>query len=177
MIKKLTIIFLLCCTLVISLAACRSTSLDARHNAVPTSLAANPTGVSNTPTKVTLLDGLLTADACLNHTHGEAECKDCCDCLETDSAGRKACRDACPKHDFSQNTDYITIDVISILGPDGDYSAYTSAGSQGACKDRCDSSTTLQSGDRRYCRDACNQMPDSGNSDQNLPDNNQRLAR
>ncbi|MEW5870279.1 MAG: hypothetical protein AB1894_13470 [Chloroflexota bacterium] len=112
----------------------------------------------------------LSAEACLNNTHDEAECKDCCDALDTHAAGRKACRDACPQHDFSQNQDFITVQVASLLGPGGDYSACTAAGSQGACKECCDSSTALQSGDRRYCRDACNQLPDTGQPGQKPPE-------
>jgi hypothetical protein len=97
----------------------------------------------------------ITRDACLNNTRDEAECKDCCDSLEGNGAARKACRDECPNHDFAQNTDFITMDVPSSLGPDGDYSACTAAGDERACKACCDDSTALQAGDRRFCRDAC----------------------
>jgi hypothetical protein len=70
----------------------------------------------------------MTGDVCVNNTRGEGECKDCCDSLDAGGATRKACRDACPTHDFSQNTDFITVDAPSSLGPAGDYSACTAAG-------------------------------------------------
>jgi hypothetical protein len=95
-----------------------------------------------------------TADVCLNSTRHEGECKDCCDSLNADGAGRKACRDACPTHDFAQNTDFITVSAPSSLGPEGDYSLCTVTGDERTCKDCCDSSPDLQSGDRRFCRDA-----------------------
>lgn len=98
-----------------------------------------------------------TASSCLNNTRHDGECKDCCDNLDgVDAAARKSCRDECATHDFTQNTDFITINAPSQFGPDGDYSACTSAKSEPACKDCCDSSTALQGGDRRFCRDACN---------------------
>jgi hypothetical protein len=91
----------------------------------------------------------------LNNTQTEAQCKDCCDSLDTDGASRKTCRDACPKHDFTQNTAFITVDPRSLLGPGGDYSLCTSAGDEQACKACCDDSAALQAGDRRFCRDTC----------------------
>jgi hypothetical protein len=92
---------------------------------------------------------------CLNNTRHEGECKDCCDSLDTDGATRKACRDECPSHDFGQNSDFITVDAPSSLGPNGDYSICTITGDERTCKDCCDSSSDLQGGDRRFCRDAC----------------------
>jgi hypothetical protein len=97
----------------------------------------------------------LTTDACLENTPGEGQCKDCCDSLDAGGSTRKTCRDACVQHDFSQNTSFIDFEIVSILGPDGDYSAYTSSGDERACKDLCDESNELAGGDRRYCRDAC----------------------
>lgn len=167
--------------LIVSLAACSgvpqpippTAALAARPAdiapATQAAGAAPATQAAIIPPVSTMLT-VVTADACVNNTHDEAECKDCCDALDTDGAGRKACRDACPQHDFSQNQDFITVEVTSLLGPGGDYSACTSAGSQGACKDCCDSSDALQSGDRRYCRDACNQLPDTGKPGQKPPD-------
>jgi len=114
---------------------------------------------------------MLIVDDCLNKTRSEAECNDCCNSLEADGTERKACRNACPGHDLTQNTDFITVELSSILGPDGDYSACTSVGRQGECKKCCDSSSELQSGGRRYCRDACKKLPDNPNPNVNPPEN------
>ncbi|MCP4689972.1 MAG: hypothetical protein GY859_18110, partial [Desulfobacterales bacterium] len=99
----------------------------------------------------------LTYDSCTSNTVDEAECKDCCDCIEGDADARKNCRDACAVQDFSQNSGFITVDAPSTLGPDGDYSAALGAGSEQACKEYCDGSSELDCGDRRFCRDACNE--------------------
>jgi gluconolactonase len=146
---------------VVSLAACESTPL-------PQGTATNVL-ISSTPTQATTpttfepthvpdahaFATLLTAKTCLNNTPGEAECKDCCDSLDADGETRKTCRDACPGHDFSQNTDFVTFEALSVLGPNGNYSACTSLNSEQACKACCDGSSDLQSGDRRFCRDDC----------------------
>ncbi|MCP4536924.1 MAG: SMP-30/gluconolactonase/LRE family protein, partial [Chloroflexi bacterium] len=114
----------------------------------------------------------LTYESCTNNTSDEARCKDCCDCIDGDADARKDCRDACAIQDFSQNSDFITVDAPSTLGPDGDYSAATGAGSEQACKEYCDGTSELDCGDRRYCRDACNETysgedppTDPGNGD------------
>jgi Spy/CpxP family protein refolding chaperone len=99
----------------------------------------------------------------VNHTRTETECKDCCDSLDTDGASRKACRDACPKHDFTQNTAFVTVEPRSLLGPGGDYSLCVSAGDEQACKACCDDSAALQAGDRRFCRDTCAGTASAGN--------------
>jgi gluconolactonase len=143
-------------TLALGLAACSRLPLRANLAAASASLPA----ASLQALQTAAAGGTLTADACLNQTSGEPECKDCCDTLDGDAAARKACRDACPGHNFSQNTELLSIQVTSILGPNGDYSACTASGSQGPCKDCCDGSSTLQGGDRRFCRDACNKLPD-----------------
>ncbi len=107
------------------------------------------------PSAKTVAQTQPTAAQCLNNTRHEGECKDCCDSLTTDGAGRKACRDECPKHDFAQNANFITVNVPSSLGPNGDYSACTLTGDERTCKDCCDSSADVPAGDRRYCRDTC----------------------
>ncbi|MDM8523370.1 SMP-30/gluconolactonase/LRE family protein [Desulfococcaceae bacterium HSG8] len=98
----------------------------------------------------------LTSDSCISNTENEGQCKDCCDCLDGDADTRKDCRDACPTRDFTQNSDFITFDAPSTLGPDGDYSADLDTETESACKEYCDGSSELSCGDRRYCRDACN---------------------
>lgn len=98
----------------------------------------------------------LTQDTCLGHTRDNPECKGCCDSLDTGANGRTTCRDACAVYDFSQNTDFIIMTVDSVLGPQGDYSFCTAADSEQGCKLCCDGSADLHSGDRRFCRDACN---------------------
>ncbi len=110
---------------------------------------------------------------CLNNTAGEGECKDCCDCLE-DPEERQACRENCMEKagttdGFSGNTDLVSIDAPSVLGPDGDYSTALSEANEQDCKTYCDESDDLECGDRRYCRDACN-AAFSGSDD--TPDNN-----
>ncbi len=100
--------------------------------------------------------GAYTQETCIDNTADEPACKDCCDCLDIDGDARAVCRDACAGHDFSANTDIITVDAPSTLGPDGDYSVCISgAESEAVCKDCCDDSVDLECGDRRYCRDAC----------------------
>ncbi|MBF0102788.1 MAG: SMP-30/gluconolactonase/LRE family protein [Desulfobacterales bacterium] len=98
----------------------------------------------------------LSSSSCNNNTTDEAQCKDCCDCIDADAATRKACRDACIQHDFTQNSNFITVETVSVLGPNGDYSVAVSTGNEQSCKEYCDGSAELSCGDRRYCRDACN---------------------
>jgi hypothetical protein len=93
--------------------------------------------------------------ACLAHTTDNANCKDCCDCLDIDAETRKVCRDSCAVNDFSRNTDFLKVNVISLLGPKGDYSTCTATGNEQACKQCCDSPSAYSCGDRRFCRDAC----------------------
>ncbi|MCP4629088.1 MAG: hypothetical protein GY850_37120, partial [bacterium] len=102
-----------------------------------------------------------TAGVCLNNTGSEGDCKDCCDCLES-AAERQACRDDCiaksaTADGFSNNIDLITVNAPSIFGPDGDYSIAVDTGNEQDCKTYCDESDDLACGDRRYCRDACNE--------------------
>ncbi|MCP4353511.1 MAG: PKD domain-containing protein [Desulfobacterales bacterium] len=97
-----------------------------------------------------------TYDSCINNTTDAPECKDCCDCLDTDADTRGSCRDTCATHDFSSNSDFITVEAPSTLGPDGDYSTAVDTGTEQACKKYCDDTSELSCGDRRYCRDACN---------------------
>ena len=102
----------------------------------------------------------LSSDMCINNTSDEAQAKNCCDCLSgADAAAIKNCRDTVAKHDFSQNSGFITFDVPSKSGESGDYSLFTAAANQQDCKQMCDSSNILACGDRRFCRDACAQLP------------------
>ena len=102
----------------------------------------------------------LTSDVCINNTSDAGQAKDCCDCLTgADVATIKACRDAVPNHDFSQNSSLTTFTASSTLGQNGDYSLFTAAGNQQDCKQLCDSSDKLTCGDRRFCRDACDKLP------------------
>ncbi len=96
-----------------------------------------------------------TSASCISNTVDEAECKNCCDCLDVPGE-RQSCRDTCATHDFSDNSDFIFVDASSVLGPDGDYSLAVAAGSEQACKQYCDESEDIACGDRRYCRDVCN---------------------
>ena len=127
----------------------------------------------------------LTSDICLNQTGSEGQCKDCCDCLE-DASLRKACRDDCIVKEvttggFGNNTNLVTVDSPSELGPNGDYSEALSAGNESACKTYCDESDDLLCGDRKYCRDACNSAfagpnNNSGSNNQGNTGNNTNIS-
>ena len=69
-------------------------------------------------------------NTCATKTINESHCKTSCDCLDADAATRRSCRDACAVRDFSLNSDFITVDATSVLGPDGDYSAALDAGNE-----------------------------------------------
>jgi len=108
--------------------------------------------------------------ACINQTQAESQCKDCCDCLD-EASERQACRDTCAVTDFSNNSNFITVDAPSTLGPDGDYSAATGTGNESDCKTYCDESDALYCGDRKYCRDACNATFDGTGTQQDSTNN------
>jgi len=120
-----------------------------------------------------------TFESCINNTKDEGECKDCCDCLDADAATRTDCRDTCATQDFSQNSDFITVNAPITLGPGGDYSAAVETGTESACKKYCDDSLELSCGDFRYCRDACNAEysgTDPGNGDPTDPGNDSNIS-
>lgn len=102
-----------------------------------------------------ILDVQANAEACLNNTTDEGQCKDCCDSLDTSGIERKSCRDSCAVQDFSQNTKILSFEAVSVLGPQGDYSVCTVSSDERTCKDCCDDSADITGGDRRFCRDAC----------------------
>lgn len=115
---------------------------------------ANNQQPQNNKQNVSLSDSALN---CVDHTKDNPQCKDCCDCLaDADGSMRTACRDTCAVHDFSQNSDFITVTAPSILGKNGDYSQCVAKASSGECKDCCEGSLGLQCGDYQYCRTACN---------------------
>ncbi len=119
----------------------------------------------------------LTSEVCLSNTGSEGECKECCDCLDS-AEERRACRDNCisksaTEDGFSTNTDLITVNALSVLGPDYDYPEALSAGNEQDCKTYCDESDELECGDRKYCRDVCNAIfADSNNDLDDQNDNN-----
>jgi sugar lactone lactonase YvrE len=118
-------------------------------------------------------DTTYTNDICLNNTSNDEACKDCCDCIDGDAEARKICRDNCMTHDYSSNTNTITVNVSSVLGPDGDYSSAINLSTEQECKAYCDGSANLACGDRRHCRDACNaNYSDPNNNDPNNNDPN-----
>jgi hypothetical protein len=95
-------------------------------------------------------------DSCINQTKDNPQCKDCCDCLSNStSSERTACRDTCALHDFSENSNIISITVPSILGKEGNYSQCVAKGSI-ECKNCCENEIGLSCGDYQYCRTACN---------------------
>lgn len=96
-------------------------------------------------------------ESCINNTKNNPQCKDCCDCLsDSDSTTITSCRNICATHDFSTNTNFITVNAPSILGEKGDYSTCTNQASSDECKTCCESAIGLQCGDYRFCRTACN---------------------
>jgi hypothetical protein len=103
--------------------------------------------------------GSVTTDfnSCINNTKDNPECKDCCDCLAgADGKTRTECRNACARHDFSKNSDFITVPAPFVLGPNGNYSECIEKGSSCECKSCCEDSMGLLCGDYRHCRTACN---------------------
>jgi len=110
--------------------------------------------------------GELNFESCIDNTIDEPQCKDCCDCLN-DPDERQSCRNSCAGIDFSDNTDFTSVDAVSILGSDGDYSAALEAGSEQAGKAYCDQTDDLACGDRRYCRDAVNAAFGGSNTNSN----------
>ena len=114
-----------------------------------------------------------TNDICLNNTSNDGACKDCCDCIDGGAEARKSCRDKCKTHDYSLNTNTINVNVISVLGSDGDYSSAINLATEQECKTYCDGSANLACGDRKFCRDACNShYSDPNNNDPNNNDPN-----
>jgi len=144
-----------------------------------------PIGFSNGISKAIAAD--LTSDICLKNTGYEGDCKDCCDCLDN-AEERQACRDNCiakstTEDGFSTNTDLITVDAPSVLGPDYDYVEAVGLGNEQDCKIYCDESSDLLCGDRKYCRDACNATfsggqppPDSENDPPNTNGNDNNIS-
>jgi len=98
---------------------------------------------------------------CLWNTKSEGECKDCCDCIGLACGDAAPCRDACPTHDFTKNTSFLSVTVKSTLGVNGDYSTCTAKGTQKLCKECCACGVSLACGDTKYCRDECNKLPDT----------------
>ena len=102
---------------------------------------------------------MVSADfnSCINNTKDNPACKDCCDCLSgVTGETRTSCRDTCAVHDFTKNSNFITVTAPSTLGPNGDYSECTAKASSGECKVCCEGTMGLQCGDYRHCRTGCN---------------------
>jgi hypothetical protein len=99
---------------------------------------------------------VVEAAKCLQTATSESQCKTCCDCLDSDGATRKSCRDNCAEYDFGPDSRQNPVDAPSALGEGGDYSVALDLGTEQACKEYCDGSEELACGDRHYCRDACN---------------------
>lgn len=96
---------------------------------------------------------------CLENTTDERYAKDCCDCLPADELTRKACRDATVSYAFKENITIKEFVIPSVMGKDGDYSAFTVSGNEQECKRACeDESSGLVCGDYQYCRTACNNL-------------------
>lgn len=95
-------------------------------------------------------------DSCINKTKDNPQCKDCCDCLSgADSATRTSCRNTCATHDFSANSNFITVTAPSVLGRNGDYSSALTQSTVKECKTYCENSMGLECGDYQHCRMAC----------------------
>lgn len=145
----------------------------------PNKSSGNSNTTTNTTTPTTLPLG---SSSCINNTKDNPQCKDCCDCLSgADSAGRTACRNTCATHDFSQNSNYITVTAPSILGRTGDYSAALTQSTADSCKTYCENAMSLKCGDYQYCRMACDnkwgiQPGPSGQSTSGTQTNNQNSS-
>ena len=96
-----------------------------------------------------------SALSCISNTKDNPACKDCCDCMNMSGSDTKNCRDTCATHDFSTNSNFITVSVASTLGPNGDYSKALAFGNAQDCKIYCDTPSNLLCGDKRFCRTAC----------------------
>lgn len=122
------------------------------------SISKDTNNLPNKPSvnKISTSSANATYESCISNTKDSPQCKDCCDCLTgVDSATRTSCRDACAVHDFSTNSNYLTVSVPSSLGRDGDYSICVAKGATD-CKTCCENQMGLQCGDYQYCRTACN---------------------
>ena len=120
--------------------------------------ATAPDQVGETPVAADVADAvapLHSIDDCLNRTHDEKECKDCCDCSGLGCQDVVACRDACPLHDFGGNADFVAVSAPAVLGPSGDYAACTSLPTAQDCKACCDCDGAFACGDWKFCRNAC----------------------
>lgn len=119
-----------------------------------------PTTTANSALKTDSNIAYSSYSTCLENTKDGPTAKDCCDCLNADVSVRKACRDATVNYDFSKNTEIKTFSIPSKLGKTGDYSSFTTSGSQVQCKQACESASSgLVCGDYQYCRTACNSLP------------------
>ena len=109
--------------------------------------------ITSTATQTTLPT---ESSSCINNTKDNPQCKDCCDCLKrADSATRTSCRNTCATHDFTKNSNFITIASSSVLGRSGDYSAALAQSAVNVCKMYCENSMELKCGDYQHCRMAC----------------------
>jgi len=127
----------------------------------------------NQNTDIQTSEDLVVFESCIFNTRDNPECKDCCDCLsDADGGTRTACRDTCATHDFDDNSNFITVTVLSTLGETGDYSGCIDMGSSKECKLCCEGSMGLQCGDYRHCRSACNnEYGDSNDAVKDGPSN------
>lgn len=121
----------------------------------PTKPAGNTSSAASTPSNNVSYSSYGT---CIENAKDLGSSKDCCDCLSADVSVRKACRDFAATYDFTKNTTIKTFTIPSTLGRTGNYSAYTSSATQQECKQKCDSSATLQCGDFQFCRTACDNI-------------------
>jgi hypothetical protein len=114
-------------------------------------------------------DNVMKPDTADNEPAGECSaitpsadsCKDCCDCMDKTCAERTECRQTCDalsEQHWASRADRAPYDAPSELGSSGDYGTCTEEASEQLCKSCC-CDANLTCGDRRYCRDACNQTP------------------
>ncbi len=111
-------------------------------------------GNSNQSSGLTAVPDYL--NICLLNTENSSKCKECCDCNGNSGNDRKSCRDTCAIYDFSNSSDFISVNTTTELGSNGDFSIATDSATVQICKEYCDGSPDLLCGDRKYCRDACN---------------------
>lgn len=150
MMRKASSAAILCLFLLLFITGCDNSDKDNKAVSTTTSMITN--GVTSTTIKE-----ITSLNSCIENTRDNPQCKDCCDCLAgVDSKTRTSCRDTCATHDFSKNSNFITVDAPSTLGPNGDYSICVAKANSAECKYCCENTIGISCGDYRFCRTACN---------------------
>jgi hypothetical protein len=100
----------------------------------------------------------LAAEKCVNNTRDEAECSNCCRCLQAECQVKLSCMESCVGHLYQNNDDFIDLEMPTELGPDGNYLGCTLRGETPACKECCRCDANLLCGDMLHCEAACDEL-------------------